>query len=172
MSKQYMKLGKDELRKACKAAGIKYGNLNNDGMRAALEDAYASRNVGATPEEIMHNIAVEQKAIAAALKSGDDAANAAEVSKETPVAPAVPATTGLKIEKNREERNGVKRPSIGGMCRAVWDLLDSVVAAGSQPSAKDVKQAAVTHGWNPNNASIEFYQWRKFNGIRGRQKKA
>jgi hypothetical protein len=30
---------------------------------------------------------------------------------------------------------------------------------------------AAANGWNPNNASIEFYQWRKFNGITGRKAK-
>lgn len=79
---------------------------------------------------------------------------------------------GLKIEKEREERNGVKRPSVGGSCRAVWDFLDGVVTAGNTPTIALVKEEAETAGWNVNNASIEFYQWRKFNGIRGRQAKA
>ena len=79
------------------------------------------------------------------------------------------ASSGLKIEKAREERNGIKKPSVGGQCRAVWDALDDMVAAGTQPTAKQVKELAEERGWNPNNASIEFYQWRKFNGIRGRQ---
>jgi hypothetical protein len=84
--------------------------------------------------------------------------------------PAPVATgTGLKIEKGREERNGIKRPSIGGACRAVWDALDAMVAEGKSPTAKDVKAMAPVRGWNVNNASIEFYQWRKFNGIVGRK---
>lgn len=93
-----------------------------------------------------------------------------------PVAAGPVATTeapatgkGIKIEKNREERNGVKRPSTGGMCRAVWDLLDEVREMGIMPTAKHVKTLATEHRWNQNNASIEFYQWRKFHGIRGRQ---
>lgn len=88
-------------------------------------------------------------------------------------APASTATgTGLKIEKDREERNGIKRPSVGGKCRAVWDALDAhAVLTGEDPSSKDVKVLAEAHGWNPNNASIEFYQWRKFNGITGRAAK-
>ena len=36
-------------------------------------------------------------------------------------------------------------------------------------AVQQVKALAEERGWNPNNASIEFYQWRKFNGIRGRQ---
>lgn len=84
------------------------------------------------------------------------------------VAPATSAPTGkgLKIEKNRPEQNGVKQPSIGGKCRAIWDALDAhALSTGDDPTAKDVKALAATHGWNPNNASIEYYQWRKFNGV-------
>lgn len=89
-----------------------------------------------------------------------------------PAAPA-PKGTGIKIEKGREERNGIKRPSAGGKCRAVWDALDEYVELeGTQPDAKVVKAWALENGWNPNNASIEFYQWRKFNGITGRAPKA
>jgi hypothetical protein len=54
----------------------------------------------------------------------------------------------------------------------VWDYLDDVIAAGDTPTIKQVKATAEEYGWNVNNASIEFYQWRKFNGIRGRQPKA
>ena len=51
----------------------------------------------------------------------------------------------------------------------MWDAMDAMVESGKQPTAKDVKALAEERGWNPNNASIEFYQWRKFHGIRGRQ---
>jgi hypothetical protein len=117
------------------------------------------------------------KANVAALKAlfPAAAADAAE-----PVAPAADATpsadatgSGLKIEKDRPEQNGIKRPSIGGKCRAVWDACDAFAQEhGDDPTAKDVKAIAEANGWNPNNASIEFYQWRKFNGIKGRQPKA
>lgn len=91
-----------------------------------------------------------------------------------PAAPAAtPATgTGLKIEKDRPEQNGIKRPSAGGKCRAIWDALDEYrTNEGELPDAKFVRALAAEHGYNPNNASIEFYQWRKFNGITGRQPK-
>ena len=74
------------------------------------------------------------------------------------------------VEKNRETRNGVTRPSAGGLCRAVWDYCDEVYETGFVPAAKDVKAEALVRGWNANNASIELYQWRKFMGIRGRAK--
>lgn len=90
-----------------------------------------------------------------------------EFGPEVTRTPAAKATgTGLKIEKDREEKNGIKRPSIGGKCRAIWDALDQhAETTGDDPTAKDVKALAAEHGWNPNNASIEFYQWRKFHGI-------
>lgn len=72
--------------------------------------------------------------------------------------------TAYKIEKDRPMQNGVKRPSEGGLCRAVWDYCWSVDA----PTSKTVKAYAETVGWNTNNAMIEFYNWRKFNGINGR----
>lgn len=74
-----------------------------------------------------------------------------------------------KIEKDREERNGVKRPSAGGLCREVWDFCDAQHTADSVPTVKSVKLEAEARGWNSNNASIEYYNWRKFMGIRGRQ---
>lgn len=101
---------------------------------------------------------------------------AGTITVQEPAAPAPkaePKTTGLIIEKNRPEQNGVKRPSAGGLCRAVWDACWAHQAAtGTPPTAKEVKAIAETNGWNPNNASIEYYQWRKFNGITGRIAKA
>lgn len=35
---------------------------------------------------------------------------------------------------------------------------------------KDLQPVAEEKGWNLNNAQIELYQWRKFNGISGRVK--
>ena len=70
---------------------------------------------------------------------------------------------GIKIQKDREERNGIKRPSAGGKCAAVWDEMDQWVATtGEQPTAKDVRTLAAKKGWNVNNAVIEFYQWKRF----------
>jgi hypothetical protein len=78
---------------------------------------------------------------------------------------------GIKIEKDRPEQNGIVRPSVGGKCRAIWDFCDSFYASqGRLPMPKEMKQAAQDNGWNENNAVIEMYQWRKFNGYIGRQK--
>ena len=111
----------------------------------------------------------------AALGTPPEAASAPAEAGTTPPAPPADTSakgTGLKIEKDRPEQNGVKRPSAGGMCRAVWDYCDATrTPDGTAPTVKQVKEYAVTQGWNENNASIEYYQWRKFNGITGRAKK-
>lgn len=80
-----------------------------------------------------------------------------------------PKSTGLKIEKDREEKNGVVRPSAGGSCAAVWDFCD---AQSETPTVKDLKAQAEAEKWNINNTVIEYYNWRKFNGIVGRIKKS
>jgi hypothetical protein len=78
--------------------------------------------------------------------------------------------TGIKIEKDRPEQNGIRRPSAGGKCRAIWDACDALHANGAMPMPKVIKELAQENGWNENNAVIEMYQWRKFHGIIGRQK--
>jgi len=66
------------------------------------------------------------------------------------------------LAKPREQRNGVKRPTAGGLCAAVWEWLD----AHPDTNLADVRDEASKRGWNVNNAAIELYQWRKFSGIK------
>jgi hypothetical protein len=84
------------------------------------------------------------------------------------------ARGAYKIEKNRPEQNGIKRPSVGGLCRQVWDAMDALREAqeGVVPTSQQARALAAERGWNLNNAMIEFYQWRKYNGITGRAPKA
>lgn len=81
--------------------------------------------------------------------------NNAKVTKETK----------YTIDKVREQRNGVKRPSAGTLCGKVWAALDDNPGL----RAKDLPALADANGWNRTNVSCEFYNWRKFHGIKGRQ---
>ena len=63
----------------------------------------------------------------------------------------------------RVEQNGVKRPG-PGKCLEVWEYLDQ----HGNLTPKDLKPVAAEKGWNENNALIELYGWRRFNGISGR----
>ena len=140
-------------------------------METTVEPATVAESSDATP-----STDEPESAAPAGLLAGLCGIIAGTVTLQEPAAPAPkaePKTTGLIIEKNRPEQNSVKRPSAGGLCRAVWDACwEHQAATGNAPTAKEVKAIAETNGWNPNNASIEYYQWRKFNGITGRVKAA
>ncbi len=115
--------------------------------------------------------------VASAGMFGGMAATLGAVAEQNPpVTEAAKAASrnSYTIEKDRPEQNGIKRPSAGGLCRAVWDHCDHLreLNGGVVPTAKQIKESAPDKGWNPTNAMIEFYQWRKFNGIVGRAKKA
>ena len=74
----------------------------------------------------------------------------------------------------REQRNGVKKPADpNGKCGQVWTACDAFLATtGNPPTSKDLNSMVENNGldWNKNNASIEFYCWRKFYGITPYQK--
>lgn len=85
---------------------------------------------------------------------------------------AAATSTGPKyrIEKDRATQNGITRPSAGTKCGDVWDFLDK--AAKGNPATltlASLKAVATDQGFNVTNAVIEFYRWRRFNGIIGRQ---
>lgn len=145
---------KNEIKAALDLAGVSYAKKANLETLQALFDALPA----STPEQAPPANLVPADA-------GEDGMVQPDAPKDEP-SPAPEATAGLKIEKDRPEQNGIKRPSIGGKCRAIWDALDAYRAeTGELPTSKTVKELAADEGWNPNNASIEYYQWRKYNGI-------
>lgn len=189
-------MGKEALRAACREAGISYSKMNNDGMRAALvahyaqseevvEQAEAEEVVEAAPTRpslfasLMNPQAVpasmqgtssyivrDGKRVEAAPAKGKSEPRART---EKPAAPAVPRVSrkGYTIQKEREERNGVKRPSEGTVCGNVWAEFDK----NPEIKAGELATLADTNGWNRTNVSCEFYAWRKFMGIKGRAAK-
>lgn len=75
-----------------------------------------------------------------------------------------PAPTATAKSKTRSEtRNGVRRP-IKGKCADVWNALDNMLPNGV-PTIGNVRDLAKSNGWNINNATIEFYAWRKFHAL-------
>lgn len=82
------------------------------------------------------------------------------VAVPAPVAPEAP-----KASKVRSEiRNGVRRP-IKGKCAEVWSTLDDIKKQGFEIDIHVVRELAAQKGWNLNNATIEFYGWRKFHAV-------
>ena len=226
-------MGKLELRAACKDAGIKYGKLDNAGMRAALETAATPTPAAAevtapvvapvvvTPVVQLERRSSDHEVSTVTVEPASDATQECEegsdhcpaptnvlgamfgqlslpmpvlapitsvqvidgrrvVSKVTPhvhtrstdVVIKTPAPerervvrNGYTIEKAREEKNGVKRPSVGTTCSAIWAHFD----ANPTTQAKNLDGIADSNTWDRTTVHVQFYVWRKFNGIRGRQ---
>jgi hypothetical protein len=161
---------KAQLRAACRDAGIQYGKLSVTAMREALV-AQLPTLQGAQEEapvvpEVAHDTLLVDTVLAPVVPEVPQVAPAATV-PATPVPPRA-SSKGIKIQKDRRTQNGVKEPSEGSVCRAVWDYLQNEVDKDRVVTVKSVKAHAPTVGWNPNNASIEYYNWRKFHGIKGR----
>lgn len=135
-------MGKLALRSACRDAKIPgYGKMRVADMRAALAQVTTGNGEAPTAAKV-------------------ETATATAKGKKKAAAP-------IKVEKDRDERNGIKRPSAGGACDRVWQWLDK------HPDAqlKDVRAQAERAGWNANNAAIELYQWRKWAGVASKRTK-
>lgn len=74
--------------------------------------------------------------------------------------PAKPAKQEAKIQ------NGIKAPMRAGKCMAVWQACEALYkATGKVPTLKEVMACEAMQGANVTNTQIEFYRWRKFNGL-------
>lgn len=92
----------------------------------------------------------------------------ATVNVSTAKAPSAPAPTTSKTRS--EIRNGVRKP-IRGLCADVWAACTELHNADTDtpPTLAQIKERAVQMGWNINNATIEFYGWRKFHGFNAKK---
>ncbi|AHN84553.1 hypothetical protein 9g_00037 [Enterobacteria phage 9g] len=90
------------------------------------------------------------------LVEADKAIVVEVTTQQAPVAP-------VKSKTRSETRNGVRRP-VKGKCADVWNALDNMLP-NNVPTIGNVRDLAKVNGWNINNATIEFYAWRKFNGL-------
>lgn len=71
--------------------------------------------------------------------------------------------------KKEPEQNGIRKPSVGTLCRAAWDLLDAVTAEmGQTAPISYVLPVALAKGLNEANVKAEYARWKKYHGISGR----
>ena len=171
-SEQLNAMHKGQLREACRENSINYSTLNVDGMRAALLGYSTDSNdaadlaagavvAAATPEQQAPEVSEDP------VETDPLAEFDAPLVVNTPVVVAAPkAATVRKIQADREERHCVKRPSDGTICARIWAWCDDQRAISNVPSAKALR-AALTDVDN-TTCTVQFYRWRKFNGISGR----
>lgn len=81
---------------------------------------------------------------------------------------------GYHIDAERLTAHGVVRRSagtIGGRLWAIFDKMAEKVDSVADLKISEVKAAKDVEGFNMNKVAIEFYLWRKFQGVRGRGSK-
>ena len=64
--------------------------------------------------------------------------------------------------------NGVSRPQGTGACAKVWAICDAIQASGSTPTIATVKAHAALQSLDPTTTQVQYYRWRKHQGITGR----
>lgn len=63
-------------------------------------------------------------------------------------------------------KNGIKAPMRAGKCMHVWQVCQSIYEqTGKVPTLKELNAHEAMQGTNQTNNQIEFYRWRKFNGL-------
>lgn len=73
---------------------------------------------------------------------------------------------GIKIQKDREERNGIKRPSVGGKCAQLWAMFEAHYAeTGMILTPKPAKEISAKEGLDPTTTTVQLYRWRDFMGF-------
>lgn len=86
-----------------------------------------------------------------------------------PVAAVVPEKRAM--QKERPEANGVKRPGDATLCGQIWAFLDANSQPGNPCPVSKAKSEAERQQWDSTTIVVQYYRWRKFNGISGRQGK-
>lgn len=84
----------------------------------------------------------------------------------------LPAPVEQPAKPQKQEaviKNGVKAPMRQGKCLLVWQTCEAIYkATGKVPTLKEVMAHEALVGANATNTQIEFYRWRKFEGLNGK----
>lgn len=96
----------------------------------------------------------------------------AAAAKVAPVVPMLPiiGQAPVKTEHPKAEvKNGIKAPLRAGKCKHVWEVCQAMYEANKKvPTLKELNANPAMQGTNLTNNQIEFYRWRKFNGLNGK----
>lgn len=102
-------------------------------------------------------------------KQAKEQANIATLLNVPNVVNLLPAPVEQPAKPQKQEakvQNGIKAPMRAGKCMAVWQACEELYkATGKVPTLKEVMACEAMQGANATNTQIEFYRWRKFNGL-------
>lgn len=108
------------------------------------------------------NVYVNAEAASAKLETAAGVANAAILEIAALEAELIELVNPKqwRLEKDRQERNGIKRPSAGTVCAAVWEAIE---AAGGKLTAKQQRELADSKSINFYTIRTQYQLCRKFN---------
>lgn len=97
-------------------------------------------------------------------------AAAAKAAPALPIIAPVEVAAPVKTERPKAEvKNGIKAPLRAGKCKHVWEVCQAMYEANKKvPTLKELNANPAMQGTNLTNNQIEFYRWRKFNGLNGK----
>ena len=159
-----LKTAKEGL-KVVKAAGRKA--KDSDALKQAVTES----------EGLVGQIETAGKGLKDRLATAKTAAAAAEKEKrEQEKKDAAAKKEQDKLDRQAErdakkepEQNGVRKPSVGTLCRAAWDLFDAVtMEMGQTAPISYVLPVALAKNLNEANVKAEYARWKKYHGISGR----
>lgn len=159
-----LKTAKEGL-KAVKAAARKV--KDNDQLKtavAASEDLVSG--VEATLKDVKGRVSAAREATKAAEKAKRDA----ERAEKKRLQDEERARKAAEREAKKEpEQNGIRKPGVGTLCRAAWDIFDAVtLELGQTAPISYVLPVALDKGLNEANVKAEYARWKKYMGITGR----
>ena len=103
------------------------------------------------------------------LISVDEAKKAVDMFNNVLTSTSVSSNSkGVKIQKDREERNMVTRPSTGTVCDEIWSACDAIYQNGEGVVPKRKNLLEQLAHINQHTVNTQYYLWRTFNGIVGR----
>lgn len=163
-------MGKVELRIACKENGVKnYGKMNNEQMREAIIAATVVEAV-----EIVEELKAPTPTVKQSMKVGKEILDI-ELTNVKPIEGKTNHFTAQigKVELRETDlvkKHGIARPKTDGVCLQIWNTCDTLVSSGITPTLKAIKEQGKLNNWDKVTTTVQFYRWRKFNGISGRVK--
>ena len=156
-AKEGLKVVKAAGRKAKESTALKQAVTESEGLVAQIEqagkDLKSKLDAAKTAQAELDKKAREDK------KAKEKADREAEAERKRQEREA----------KKEPEQNGIRKPSVGTLCRAAWDLFDAVTGEmGQTAPISYVLPVALAKGLNEANVKAEYARWKKYHGISGR----